>query len=583
MSTNLERITEHNTRLAALEEVIDGLPEAFDPTVYRLPILYLTGSTDGMTKENAVTLGYECKDKSGNAKTGSCTLKWQGSSSLVWDKKNYTIKFDNAFEVVDGWGEQKKYCLKANWIDHSHSRNVVSAKLWGLIRKNRSNLDNRLKNLPNAGAIDGFPCIVMLNGAFHGLYAFNIPKDAWMFGMGGGANEAIVGADNQADDTAFKVETLLDADGWELEYSSDSFSASAVKDSLNTLIKACINSQGNDLDTTIAQYLDWESAIDYYIFATIIQGGDMILKNTILATFNGVKWYFSAYDMDTTYGLEFDGSKLNRAVTTTHTTFETIANEHKVFELIKRFKTNELKARYKELRANELSESRICNYFENYAWDISSPLLFEDVKKWPSVRGSSVNGIDQICRWIHQRLEVTDQWIDALPERETSVEIKNWVEYAIDTDGSLYNGCGYKDDTRLSSSGSISDTAQTGSVVTGFIPWTMGDVIRMKGAEFVGVSENIGGHYYLMFYDSSKNVMGNEAYVSSASYGNNTAIQNAISIDYDNQTGVTTFAFKNLNAQTGLTQAVKNAQWIRINAYGKGSDLVITINQEIPV
>ena len=28
MPTNLERITEHNTRLAALEEVVDGLPEA---------------------------------------------------------------------------------------------------------------------------------------------------------------------------------------------------------------------------------------------------------------------------------------------------------------------------------------------------------------------------------------------------------------------------------------------------------------------------------------------------------------------------------------------------------------------------
>lgn len=138
----------------------------------------------------------------------------------------------------------------------------------------------------------------------------------------------------------------------------------------------------------------------------------MITKNTILATFDGVKWYFSAYDMDTTYGLEFDGSCLTRAVS--NCTFEEIANSRRIFELIKKFKTNKLKARYNELRASCLSETRICQYFENYAWDISSPLLIEEVKRWPSVRGSSVNGIDQICRWVRQRLEVTDAWVQAL-------------------------------------------------------------------------------------------------------------------------------------------------------------------------
>ena len=93
-----------------------------------------------------------------------------------------------------------------------------------------------------------------------------------------------------------------------------------------------------------------------------------------------------------------------------------------------RFKTNELKARYKELRANALSETRICNYFENYAWDISSPILVEEAKRWPSVRGSSVNGIDQICRWVRQRLEVCDAWVDALPAQETPVEPEKPVE-----------------------------------------------------------------------------------------------------------------------------------------------------------
>lgn len=558
-----------------------GKDYSFDPTVYRLPILNLTGSTEGMTKETEVTLSYECKDKDGTSKTGSCTMKWQGSSSLAWDKKNYTIKFDNAFEVVNGWGSQKKYCLKANWIDHSHSRNVVSAKLWGLIRKNRSNLNSKLKNLPNAGAIDGFPVIIMLNGEFHGLYSWNIPKDAWMFGMGSGTKEAIVGADNQAEDTAFKAETLLDADGWELEYNSSSFSADAVKTSLNNLIRACINSWGGDLDTEVAKYLDWESAIDYYIFAVILQGGDMITKNTILATFDGVKWYFSAYDMDTTYGLEFDGSGLVRAVTTSHTTFETIAETHRVFELIKRFKTNELKARYNALRTNELSESRICNYFENYAWDISSPILVEEVKEWSSVRGSSVNGIDQICRWVRQRLEVADAWANALPAQETPVEpeapvvMVNQVPISTDTDGSIYNGTGYKDDVRLSSSGGVSGTAQNGSVTTGFIPFTPGSIIRIKGAEFLNLWDKYGGHYYINFYDANKNF---NVSVGEGGVASNTG--SCFEANYDEESGITTIKLlKGVTSDYGTK--IDASSFFRINAYGKGADLIVTVNQEI--
>ena len=448
------------------------------------------------------------------------------------------------------------------------------------MRKNRSNLYERLKSLPNAGAIDGFPCIIMLNGEFHGLYAFNIPKDAWMFGMGDSATEAIVGADNQAEDTAFKAETLLNADGWELEYAPDEDNAEWVKDSLNNLIRACINSNGSDLDTTIAQYLDWESAIDYYIFAVILQGGDMITKNTILATFDGVKWYFSAYDMDTTYGLEYNGSKLNRAVTTSHTTFKTIADTNRVFELIYRFKTNELKARYKALRADALSESRICNYFENYAWDISSPILTEDVKKWTSVRGSAVNGIDQICRWVRQRLEVTDAWANALPEQETPAEpetpMVNLVPTSTDTDGSIYNGVGYKDGVRLSSSGGVSSSSADYSVTVGFMPWQSCGVIRIKGATFP--IEEGDRHYYIHFYDANKTFLygGDDNSYHTAEGG-----FSPTSIIYDEASGVTTIDLSKFTEGLSIGNAVVNAKYFRLNAKGSGADLIVTVNQEI--
>ena len=113
------------TEFAGLvDKTYDELSEeiAFNYAAYGLPIVYLTGDTTGMDKDNAVQMQYAYGDMS-----GECEVKWQGTSSLNYPKKNYTIKFDNAFEAVEGWGEQKKYCLKAYYIDYSHLRDRLGA------------------------------------------------------------------------------------------------------------------------------------------------------------------------------------------------------------------------------------------------------------------------------------------------------------------------------------------------------------------------------------------------------------------------------------------------------------------------
>jgi hypothetical protein len=244
-------------------------------------------------------------------------VKWQGSSSIWFPKKNYTIKFDQEFEVVEGWGAQKKYCFKANYIDHSHARNICCARLWGQVTKSRSVVPTYFANLINGGAIDGFPCIIMLNDKFHGLYTWNIPKDGWMMGMGEGNHEAIVCADPNTEEdkakTGFRT-TIAELDKeFSLEYCPDENNTGWIVESLNTLITACMNSDGTNLDTTIAQYLDWDSAIDSYIFTVLTSGHDNVVRNYLLATYDGVKWYFVQYDLDETFGQIGSGQRFKDA------------------------------------------------------------------------------------------------------------------------------------------------------------------------------------------------------------------------------------------------------------------------------
>ena len=378
-----------------------------------IPIVYFDGDISEMSKDNAVTLNYKYKDK-----TGTCTLKWQGNSSLKYPKKNYTVKFDNKFEAATGWGNEKKYCLKANFIDGSHSRNIVAAKLWGQVVKKRSGTDEiitNLKKLVNGGAIDGFPIMIVINGEYMGLYTFNIPKDGYMMGMGDGEKECIVCADTQAASNSFKGEIdVWDNDGegdFSLEYITDEDNTEWAKDAINDLIDLCINSDGTDLDTTIAQYLDWNSAIDYYIFTVLLGGVDMMTKNYLLCTFDGTKWFFSAYDMDAIFGLSWNGASIYNS--DTGTTFAAFANKHRLMELIKTYKKDALKARYKSLRAGTMSEDNVATNFAKFIGSIPKRLYDSDLDLW-RIPSSSVNNYSQIMDWYRRRVAAMDAEIDAM-------------------------------------------------------------------------------------------------------------------------------------------------------------------------
>ena len=158
----------------------------------------------------------------------------------------------------------------------------------------------------------------------------------------------------------------------------------------------------------------------------------------------------------------------------------------------------------------------------------------------------------------------------------------NLVPTATDTDGNIYNGVGYKNDTRLSSSGGVSSSPSTGSVTVGFLPFKNTDIIRMKGAEWVGMSAaHSGMHFYLNLYDSNKKFIDGGG-MASSTYDGNSAAWSQLSVVYDEVTGVTTFQIVDPNGGTGAFRAAaKNASYFRINGYGSGENLIITVNEEI--
>lgn len=398
---------------------------------YRFPLLEMTGDTEGMSKNDKKTLSYSYNHRTSldtaELMEGTATMKWQGSSSIYFPKKNYTINFDKKFNPkiwnTDGiqkdsvgWGSQKKFCLKANYIDASAARNIICAKIWGQMVKSRDHVMPQLQDLPNGGAIDGFPMMLAINGVYQGLYTWNIPKDGWLFGMGLGADtdlEGVICADatgnvsDYRDACLFKHYARIFEDeagetDFSFEYARDEDNAEWMVTSLNNLIGAVM--RGDSLDS-LESKLDVESAIDYMLFAPAIGGMDSVVKNYILATYDGVKWFFSAYDMDGTLGNYWSGEYNIR--TAGYPMIKDML-QNALFKLIWDNAREKVIARWKKLRKEIFTQDNLATMLYNFQAPIPDAVKRQESMLWPKEPGTLNNDINQMSRWFDMRLKQLD-------------------------------------------------------------------------------------------------------------------------------------------------------------------------------
>lgn len=416
---------------SAAKEYVASYPgfagDANEPAYGDIPEIFITGTIPTTKDDVNAELEYRSRTASFRA---YLKIKCQGNSSMNYPKKNFTIKMysDEARETklkkaFRGWGvEESKYVLKANFIDHSHARNVISANLWSQVvasRKDYNSLPEEMRTSPNNGAIDGFPVKVYANGAYQGIYTWNIGKDAWMWSMDeDNADHVLLCAEGNTDgvyaETSSNFRALWDGvdgskPGWSVEVGTNS---AALKTSLNNLISFVMNNDGAGFKNGLGNYLDVQSAIDYYLFLYVICGLDGLAQNLLLATYDGKLWRCGAYDLDSTFGLWWDGTKFVSAE------YRCPEDYQERFSLLwERIEANykeELKARYAELRGGVLSAIHMVAEFEWFYDAIGEALYAQDLEAYPGIPSGSTNNIDQLRAYIQKRLTYVDSQINAL-------------------------------------------------------------------------------------------------------------------------------------------------------------------------
>lgn len=147
----------------------------------------------------------------------------------------------------------------------------------------------------------------------------------------------------------------------------------------------------------------------------------------------------------------------------------------------------------------------------------------------------------------------------------------NWLPISTDENGNVFNGKGYETGKRFSSSGGTSDNSAY--AITGFIPATKGDVIRLNSALWNSTTTHYS-YMQIKVYDASKTAV----YTGYASLAN--IISQGIA-EYTTEADGTHVITLNSSNTTWASYYDKTA-YIRLSVMASAcADGIITVNEEI--
>jgi len=421
---------EHTFVTPEMLDSAGGVVSGVEPAEDDIPKVFFGGALQQTKDEAVVPFHYISKTQD---ISGYAEIKAQGNSSMKWNKKNQTVKLFKDAECTEklkvdfkGWGEQNKFCFKANWIDLTHARNVVSARIWTDIVKSRSNyagLPELLRNSPKLGAVDGFPVKVYAAGVYQGRYTLNIPKDKWTFNMDDELDEHCVLCGENYESGCFRAAAKINESDWTDEI-HDSVPASILT-RWNEVISFVMNATDDEFRENLGNYIDVSSLVDYHLFGLASCGFDAYGKNQIYATYDGQKWIASMYDMDGTWGLYWDGS-LNLPTDYPRSSYEDFTSTQSsgegnlLYIRLEQMFWPELQARWAELKAGVLTIENIINRFERFTDIAPAELVAEDYASttgggaFTGIPSQDTNNIQQIRAFALARLAWTDEYVNNL-------------------------------------------------------------------------------------------------------------------------------------------------------------------------
>ena len=303
----------------------------------------------------------EVYDGQGNYFKKRAVANLQGRGSTVLAKKNFKLDFCNDEWVCEDtpdmtfgdWVEQDGFHYKAFYLDLYRGIGIMGYRVYDLITQGRGQYGRiwERANLskPDERALchpDAFPCVVYLNGEFHGLFCWQLKKHRKNMNMKKNTPEHIhVEGTPLTGDTFFhdvidwsaievrnpknlycmdgsvysdtNLKELMDESSPYFNLDSDDAQTKKYKQNTAKVKRYIlkVSHYYTELDSLassgaskakmreeVEKRFDVPSLIDYIIHNLLTSNGDGLRRNFQWFTYDGEKWFVAPYDLDGIFG-----------------------------------------------------------------------------------------------------------------------------------------------------------------------------------------------------------------------------------------------------------------------------------------
>ncbi|WP_462160957.1 CotH kinase family protein [Klebsiella pneumoniae] len=361
------------------------------------------------------------------------TFEVQGDTSATFPKKNLNITFSSTADRDEDMDlkigdiiPHDEWTFKSNWIDNTHARQYASFLLWSQMMDSRRGWPKRDIDHTYTGKVGadgfptgarahpvGYPAVLYVNDAFYGIGTFAVGKKKENYNIPKN-NPTQIHISMDAN-TAWVDITKISTPAMQAQYS---FKAPKTQTEATQAALAAwdafASSGQADFTANINTKMDKNNAIDFYLLLAAIGATDLWAnnntKNVQFITWDGVKWFFMPYDLDTTYGLKFEGTTISYLPDTVPGTDR---SANLFWMKVRNAYGEDVNQRYADLRNQGIfSPDNLYFLLKQFQSKYSPDLVKADIKKWPTQPSLNVTSIDQILTWFKARLVYLDTYFN---------------------------------------------------------------------------------------------------------------------------------------------------------------------------
>ncbi len=280
---------------------------------------------------------------------------------------------------------------------------------------------NQLVKSPAAGAVQGFPVELFINGTDYGLYTFNTSHEDYLWNMDNKSttNYALSSGIEATYDTDSTV--ISDDGAWQLEVPKKL--DAVINGKFNDLLKFINSSTDDDFKANAFDHFDVMAAIDTYLVNSYFAMYDAAAKSIYMLTYDdGNFWIPCMYDFDSTWGLYWDGSRIEPQNAYLWESGPGMNNKVMINHLQRRVRDcfpDLVKQRWNYLKNNVFAPNHIVNKFKKFINNIGEENYENNLAIWSEIPSAKENNLQQIQRFVQQRFNYLDMLINAVsPDSE---------------------------------------------------------------------------------------------------------------------------------------------------------------------